>query len=69
LDGVEHRLGIVESSLGKAIDPVMELAKVQEKQSGLLVELVESGKIADARMNTVEARLGRIENKTGLALQ
>ena len=62
-----HR--IVEGSLGKVIDAVTEIAKVQEKHSGLLIELVESGRIAGARMNAVEARLGRIESKTGLALQ
>ncbi len=69
LDGVERRLGVVEGTLGKVIDAVTEVAKVQEKHSGLLVELVESDRIAGARLNAVEARLGRIENKTVLGLQ
>jgi predicted nuclease with TOPRIM domain len=69
LDGVERRLGVVEGTLGKVIDAVTEIAKVQEKHSGLLVELVESDRIAGARLNAVEARLGRIENKTVLGLQ
>jgi hypothetical protein len=68
-DRFEERLGIVEGSLGTVIGAVTEIAKVQEKHSALLLELVESNRISSARLNAVEARLGRIESKTGLALQ
>lgn len=66
---VRERLSIVEGSLGKVIDAVTEIAKVQEKHSVLLIELADSGRIAGTRLNALEARLGRIESKTGLALQ
>ena len=39
---VRERLSIVEGSLGKVIDAVTEIAKIQEKHSGLLIELAES---------------------------
>jgi hypothetical protein len=66
---VRERLSIVEGSLGKVIDAVTEIAKIQEKHSVLLIELADSGRIAGTRLNALEARLGRIESKTGLALQ
>jgi hypothetical protein len=66
---VRQRLTTVEGSLGKVIDAVTEVAKMQEKHSGLLIELAESDRIAGARLNALEARLGRIESKSGLALQ
>jgi chromosome segregation ATPase len=66
---VRQRLSTVEGSLGKVIDAVTEVAKMQEKHSGLLIELAESDRIAGARLNALEARLGRIESKSGLALQ
>jgi hypothetical protein len=66
---VRQRLSIVEGSLGKVIDAVTEIAKVQEKHSVVLIELAESDRIASARLNALEARLGRIESKSGLALQ
>lgn len=66
---VRQRLSIVEGSLGKVIDGVTEIAKIQEKHSSLLIELAESDRIAGARLNALEARLGRIESKSGLALQ
>ena len=66
---VRQRLSTVEGSLGKVIDAVTEIAKIQEKHSGLLIELAESDRIAGARLNALEARLGRIESKSGLALQ
>jgi chromosome segregation ATPase len=66
---VRQRLSIVEGSLGKVIDAVTEIAKIQEKHSSLLIELADSGRIAGTRLNALEARLGRIESKTGLALQ
>jgi septation ring formation regulator EzrA len=66
---VRQRLSVVEGSLGKVIDAVTEVAKIQEKHSSLLIELAESDRIAGARLNALEARLGRIESKTGLALQ
>jgi len=65
LTNVEQRLGVVEGTLGKVIDAVTEIAKVQEKHSGLLGELVESDRIAGSRLNAVEARLGRIEKQMG----
>jgi septation ring formation regulator EzrA len=66
---VHQRLSTVEGTLGKVIDAVTEVAKMQEKHSGLLIELAESDRIAGARLNALEARLGRIESKSGLALQ
>ena len=66
---VRQRLSIVEDSLGKVIEAVTEIAKIQEKHSSLLIELAESDRIAGARLNALEARLGRIESKSGLALQ
>jgi hypothetical protein len=69
LGAMEQRQGVVEGSLGKVIDAVTEMAKVQERHSSLLLELVESNRISGARLNAMEARLGRIESKTGLALQ
>ena len=39
---VRQRLSTVEGSLGKVIDAVTEIAKIQEKHSGLLIELAES---------------------------
>ncbi len=66
---VRQRLSTVEGSLGKVIDAVTEVAKIQEKHSVVLIELAESERIAGARLNALEARLGRIESKTGLALQ
>jgi septation ring formation regulator EzrA len=66
---VHQRLSTVEGSLGKVIDAVTEIAKMQEKHSGLLIELAESDRIAGTRLNALEARLGRIESKSGLALQ
>jgi hypothetical protein len=41
---------------------------VQETHSALLTELVESSRIAGGRLNTLEARLGRIEKQAGLAV-
>jgi hypothetical protein len=66
---MRERLSIVEDSLGKVIVAVTEIAKIQEKHSSLLMELADSGRIAGTRLNALEARLGRIESKTGLALQ
>ena len=63
---VRQRLSTVEGSLGKVIDAVTEVAKIQEKHSGVLIELAELERIAGARLNALEARLGRIESKTGL---
>jgi hypothetical protein len=75
LDRQEQRMSVfeerqfsVEGSLTKVIEAVTEIAKVQEKHSALLIELVESERITGSRLNAVEARLGRIEKQTGLVI-
>lgn len=68
LTGVEQRLGGLEGTVSKVIDAVTEIAKVQEKHSAVLTELVESSRIAGGRLNALEARAGRIEKQAGLAV-
>jgi chromosome segregation ATPase len=68
LGGLENRASTIEGALNKVIGAVTEIAKVQEKHSALLMELVESDRIAGSRLNAVEARLGRIEKQMGFTL-
>jgi uncharacterized coiled-coil protein SlyX len=68
LDGLESRVHTVEGSLVKVIDSVTGIAKVQEKHSALLIDLVEAGQITGSRLNAVEGRLARIEKQAGFVL-
>ncbi len=68
LTETEQRLGGLEGTVSKVIDAVTNIAKVQETHSTLLAELVETSRISGGRLNAVEARLGRIEKQTGLAV-
>jgi DNA repair ATPase RecN len=68
LTETEQRLSGLEGTVSKVIDAVTNIAKVQETHSALLTELVESSRIAGGRLNTLEARLGRIEKQAGLAV-
>jgi hypothetical protein len=65
---LEARQLSVEGSLSKVIDAVTEIAKVQERHSRILAELVETGRIAGGCLNALEARLGRIETQAGFVL-
>ncbi len=67
-DRMEQRLEEHGSLLVKIIDAVTSIAAVQEQQSALLSEMVDRERITAGRLNAVEARLGRIEGKLGLAL-
>jgi len=58
----------LEGTVSKVICAVTEIAKVQETHSTVFAEPVKSSRIASGRLNTVEARLGRIEKQAGLAL-
>jgi predicted nuclease with TOPRIM domain len=68
LTGVEQRQGGLEGTMSKVIDAVTSIAKVQEQHSGMLAELVETSRISGGRLNTVEARVGRIEKQAGMTL-
>ena len=68
LDGIEQRLGGLEGTMSKVIDAVTSMAKVQEQHSAMLAELVETSRISGGRLNTVEARVGRIEKQAGMTL-
>jgi hypothetical protein len=65
---LETRQLSVEGSLSKVIDAVTEIAKVQERHSRSLAELVEAGRITGGRLNALEARLGRVETQAGFVL-
>ena len=54
--------------MSKVIDAVTGIAKVQEQHSAMLAELVETSRISGGRLNTVEARVGRIEKQAGMTL-
>jgi hypothetical protein len=49
-DRMEHRVGILEGSAATLVNAVTEIARVQEKHSGLLLEQVESNRISGARL-------------------
>jgi chromosome segregation ATPase len=68
LTGSEQRLGGLEGTMSKVIDAVTTIAKVQEQHSAMLAELVETSRISGGRLNTVEARVGRIEKQAGVTL-
>ena len=68
LTAVEQRLGGLEGTVSKMIDAVTSMAKVQEQHSAMLAELVETSRISGGRLNTVEARVGRIEKQAGMTL-
>jgi DNA repair ATPase RecN len=68
LTGSEQRLGGLEGTVSKVIDAVTSMAKVQEQHSAMLAELVETSRISGGRLNTVEARVGRIEKQAGMTL-
>ena len=68
LTGVEQRQGGLEGTVSKIIDAVTSMAKVQEQHSAMLAELVETSRISGGRLNTVEARVGRIEKQAGMTL-
>ena len=68
LGGVEQRQGGLEGTMSKVIDAVTSIAKVQEQHSAMLAELVETSRISGGRLNTVEARVGRIEKQAGMTL-
>lgn len=68
LTAVEQRQGGLEGTMSKVIDAVTSMAKVQEQHSAMLAELVETSRISGGRLNTVEARVGRIEKQAGMTL-
>ena len=68
LTAVEQRQGGLEGTMSKVIDAVTSIAKVQEQHSAMLAELVETSRISGGRLNTVEARVGRIEKQAGMTL-
>jgi hypothetical protein len=68
LTAVEQRQGGLEGTMSKVIDAVTAIAKVQEQHSAMLAELVETSRISGGRLNTVEARVGRIEKQAGMTL-
>lgn len=68
LSGSEQRLSGLEGTMSKVIDAVTTIAKVQEQHSAMLAELVETSRISGGRLNTVEARVGRIEKQAGMTL-
>jgi chromosome segregation ATPase len=68
LTGSEQRLGGLEGTVSKVIDAVTSMATVQEQHSAMLAELVETSRISGGRLNTVEARVGRIEKQAGMTL-
>ena len=68
LTAVEQRQSGLEGTMSKVIDAVTSIAKVQEQHSAMLAELVETSRISGGRLNTVEARVGRIEKQAGMTL-
>jgi chromosome segregation ATPase len=68
LTAVEQRQGGLEGTMSKVIDALTAISKVQEQHSAMLAELVETSRISGGRLNTVEARVGRIEKQAGMTL-